>query len=157
MPKPMIQKFKAQILEIILLLIILGLLILWKFSGDIIIFLILGFILLLYGWESGVIRRALKKARQDILKEKLVTILLLIILILLLIWKFNTEAIVLWIIFCAFLFYSWDRRVVAGVALAFLISCPILLIFKKEAIAEQIAIYAYYFLAMTVVLKLIEH
>jgi len=55
------------------------------------------------------------------------------------------------------LFYAWDSRIVAGVVLAFLISCPILLIFERENIAEQMAIYAYYFLVMTVVLQIKEY
>ena len=34
--------------------------------------------------------------------------------------------------------------------LVFLISCPVLLILKKDSIAETMAIYAYYFLVITV-------
>lgn len=50
-------------------------------------------------------------------------------------------------------FVSWT----GGVALFFLGLCPFLLVFKKDAIAEQSAIYAYYFLVISVVLMIIEN
>ncbi len=50
-----------------------------------------------------------------------------------------------------------ESRIAAGIALLFLTSCPILLIFKKEAMAEQMAIYAYYFLVITVVVQIREY
>jgi len=55
----------------------------------------------------------------------------------------------------AFLFVL-DSRYAAGVALLCLAACPILLIYKKDAIAELFAVYAYYFLVITVVGALIE-
>jgi len=100
--------------------------------------------------------RALKRVKQDIISKKIYTILLILIFGFLL-WKLGIEAVILWIIFLAFLFYKWENRILAVVALFFLVSCPILLIFKKEAAAEQMAIYAYYFLIMTVVLQIIEY
>jgi len=42
-------------------------------------------------------------------------------------------------------------RIAAGLALFFLASCPILLALKNEALAEIFAVYAYYFLVITVV------
>lgn len=42
-------------------------------------------------------------------------------------------------------------RIAAACALFFLICTPILLFFKSEALAETFAIYAYYFLVITVV------
>ena len=50
-----------------------------------------------------------------------------------------------------------ESRIAAGIALLFLTSCPILLIFKKEAMAETIAIYAYYFLVITVITQIREY
>jgi len=47
------------------------------------------------------------------------------------------------------------RLSIAG-ALIFLTMCPFLLIFKKDAIAEKAAIWAYMFLAVGVVQQLIE-
>ena len=42
-------------------------------------------------------------------------------------------------------------RIAAGLALFFLASCPVLLALKNENLAETFAIYAYYFLVITVV------
>jgi len=50
-----------------------------------------------------------------------------------------------------------ESRIAAGIALLFLTSCPILLIFKKEAMAETMAIYAYYFLVITVITQIREY
>lgn len=47
--------------------------------------------------------------------------------------------------------WKLTSRIAAGLALFFLASCPVLLIFKNEALAETFAIYAYYFLVITVV------
>ena len=52
--------------------------------------------------------------------------------------------------------YQWDSRLVAGGALISLISSLILLVAKQDALAEQMAVYAFYLLAMTVVLQIIE-
>mgnify|MGYP001619711074 CR=1 FL=1 len=48
------------------------------------------------------------------------------------------------------------RRVIAAGALVSLASCPFLLIVGEDSFAEQMAVYAYYFLVMTVVLQIIE-
>ena len=50
-------------------------------------------------------------------------------------------------------YISWT----GGVALFFLTLCPFLLIFKKDAIAEQSAVYAFYFLVISVVLMIFEN
>lgn len=47
--------------------------------------------------------------------------------------------------------YKFEGRVSVAVALGFLILCPILLIFKKEAIAEKAAIWTYMFLVVGVI------
>ncbi|MFA5644684.1 MAG: hypothetical protein WC928_04160 [Patescibacteria group bacterium] len=49
-----------------------------------------------------------------------------------------------------------DSRYSAAAALIFLAACPFLLIFKKDALAENAAIYAYYFLVITVLTQIIE-
>jgi hypothetical protein len=73
------------------------------------------------------------------------------------IWKLGIISGLLWLLFLSFLLFEWDSRVIAFLALVSLASCPFLLILKKEAPAEQMAIYAYYFLVMTVVLQIIEY
>ena len=57
--------------------------------------------------------------------------------------------------FVSGLFHS-EGRTPALLALLLIISLPILLILKKTAIAENIAVYAYYFLIITVILQIIE-
>jgi hypothetical protein len=52
--------------------------------------------------------------------------------------------------------YIFDSRISAGIALAFLVFCPILIIFKKNGWAESAAIYAYYFLIITVLTQIRE-
>ncbi|MBU4481717.1 hypothetical protein KKH59_05435 [Patescibacteria group bacterium] len=53
--------------------------------------------------------------------------------------------------------FIMESRLAAGIALLFLISCPILLILKKEGMAETLAIYAYYFLVITVLTQIREY
>ena len=147
-------------LEIILLTIILIVLLLWNFSNRVIIFTMLLSFILLYAWQGGFIKRILKHFKinkQNLKKRKLEIVLLLIILILLLMWGFKIESIILLMLFCFFLFFKYDSRYIAVMALMSLASCPFLLIFKKELAAEQMAIYAYYFLVMTVILQIAEY
>ena len=49
-----------------------------------------------------------------------------------------------------------DSRISAAVGLAFLATCPFLLIAEREAVAEQAANYAYFFLAIGVLVQLEE-
>jgi len=50
-----------------------------------------------------------------------------------------------------------ESRIAAVIALLFLISCPVLLILKKAPFAEAMAVYAYYFLIITVATQLREY
>jgi len=50
-----------------------------------------------------------------------------------------------------------DSRIAGVIALTCLASCPFFLIFKKETIAETMAIYAYYFLVITVLTQMREY
>lgn len=49
-----------------------------------------------------------------------------------------------------------SSRIPAIVALAFLSITPFLLVFKRDILAEETAIYAYYFLILTVVMAIYE-
>jgi len=60
-------------------------------------------------------------------------------------------------LFLAFAFYDWDNRVIGVLALISLTSCPFLLEFNQDVIAEQMATYAFFFLTIVVVLQLIEY
>ena len=63
----------------------------------------------------------------------------------------------LWGLFLIFLFCAWDSRVIASLALVCLSACPVLLHLKMDKTAEEIAVYAYFFLVMTVVLQIFEY
>ncbi|MFA5155460.1 MAG: hypothetical protein WC453_03420 [Patescibacteria group bacterium] len=49
-----------------------------------------------------------------------------------------------------------DSRYAAGIALVFLAACPVLLFLKQDTWAEAMAIYAYYFLVITVLTQVRE-
>lgn len=72
-------------------------------------------------------------------------------------WLFGISAGLLWFLFLMFLFYDWDNRIIGVLALISLASCPFLLQLKQDVIAEQMAVYAYFFLVMTVVLQIVEY
>ena len=46
---------------------------------------------------------------------------------------------------------------VATGAIVSLAACPVLLIAQQQSVAEQMAVYAYYFLVMTVALQIVEY
>lgn len=72
-------------------------------------------------------------------------------------WWAGVSAGLLWLLFLLFLVYEWENRVIGVLALLALASCPFLLSFNQNALAEQMAVYAYFFLVMTVVLQIIEY
>ena len=90
-------------------------------------------------------------------KTKKIRGVVLLIMVALIFWKLGINAGLLWFLFLSFLFYGWENRIIAVCALISLASCPFLLSFKKDAWAETMAIYAYYFLVMTVVLQIVEY
>jgi len=63
----------------------------------------------------------------------------------------------LWLLFLLFLVYEWENRIIAFLALISLTTCPFLLHFKKDKLAETMAVYAFFFLVMTVVLQIVEY
>ena len=156
----MIREIKKEITEnklyIILFIIVLILAEIWKTRLELILGAAVFFAVFAYVLKRDMFVKLSRKIRQDIFKKKLRTILLVIILALMLMWKASYEAIALWMLFFSFLFYGWENRIIAGFALLFLASCPFLLIYKREDLAETMAIYAYYFLVMTVVLQIAE-
>lgn len=54
------------------------------------------------------------------------------------------------------LIWKLDSRISASLALFFLVATPILLILKNDVLAETSAIYAYYFLVITVIQLVLE-
>ncbi len=156
----MIDKLRQLIyknrLYIVLFIVVLILAMIWRMQVELIFGAAVFFAALAFALKREIIAKALKRVKRDIFKKKLQTILLVIILALMLMWKASYEAIALWMLFFSFLFYDWENRIIAGLALLSLASCPFLLIYKREDLAETMAIYAYYFLAMTVVLQIAE-
>jgi hypothetical protein len=63
----------------------------------------------------------------------------------------------LWLLFLLFLVYEWENRIIASLALICLASCPFLLSFNNNTLAETMAVYAFFFLVMTVALQIIEY
>lgn len=55
------------------------------------------------------------------------------------------------------LLLGWDGRLFFGFGLLFLLFCPFLLGSGKKLIAEDMAVYAYYMLALGVLMQVIEH
>jgi len=84
------------------------------------------------------------------------TVLLLVVLTQIVVLDWGPEAVffVTWLLLA--LTVEHDSRISAAVGLAFLATCPFLLIAKKEAVAEEAANYAYFFLAIGVLVQLEE-
>lgn len=84
------------------------------------------------------------------------TILMLVILAQVVVLRWGPEAVffVTWLLLV--LIVQHDSRISAAVGLAFLATCPFLLIVQKETVAEQAANYAYFFLAIGVLVQLEE-
>ncbi len=71
-------------------------------------------------------------------------------------WYFSISAGLLWGLFLLFALFDFDSRIVGVMAIIALATCPILLSLGKDELAEERAIYAFFFLTITVVLQLIE-
>ena len=72
---------------------------------------------------------------------------------------FSISSGLLWFIFLMYLLYDWDNRYLGAIAILCLISCPLLLALNREtsqAMAESMAVYAFFFLVMTVTLQLVD-
>ena len=65
-------------------------------------------------------------------------------------------SILIFLIFIAVILRPVSSRILAFPALFFLILTPIALIFEKDDIAENLAIYAYYFLVMATIMAIYE-
>lgn len=106
--------------------------------------------------------KILKKIFKEYVFNKITLIILVIlgILIDIFIFKFTSDMVILVLVgFWIWSIWSFklESRVSIGFALAFLILCPFLLIFKKDPIAEKSAIWAYMFLVVGVIQMFIEY
>ena len=103
-----------------------------------------------------VVRTGLERLRSDVVAHPWRLLLALTIAALFGAW-FGVRAFALWSVFLLFAFYDWENRIVGVLALLSLVSCPVLLQLKRDDQAEVMAVYAYFFLAMTVGLQFIEY
>lgn len=97
----------------------------------------------------------LKAAWIQVRTKPLFLIIALVIGIAMGLWL-GPRAGILWFLFSVFLLYEWENRLFGLAAIVCLMACPVLLSLKKDVQAEQIAVYAYFFLVMTVGLQLVE-
>ena len=118
---------------------------------------LLGYVLIVLLLNKTFLYKGIRKGLRDIKKERWYWLIILITATLLFIWQFSLEAIIFLTLFLAFSFYGWNSRIIATGALISLASCPVLLIVKQDAYAEQMAVYTYYFLIITVVLQIVEY
>lgn len=82
------------------------------------------------------------------------TSLLILAQIISLHWSIETIFFVTWLILA--LVVKHDSRLSTGFGLVFLLACPFLLIAKKDTVAEQTANYAFFFLAISILVQLEE-
>ena len=71
-------------------------------------------------------------------------------------YLFDLSSALLWFAFVLFLLYDFDNRFLGAVAILCLTACPVLLALYMDDVAEQVAVYAFFFLVMTVVLQLVD-
>jgi len=90
-----------------------------------------------------------------VVHNKYLAILLTLIFILLF-WKASPTLTILYVIFLLFLLNKWDSRITIFLAMVCVAFCPFLIILKKESLAENFAIFAYYFFLFTVLLQIFE-
>jgi len=72
-------------------------------------------------------------------------------------WQMGLRAGLLWLLFLLFLLYEWENRIIGVLALASIAVCPLLLWLKLDILTETTAVYALFFLTMTVVLQIAEY
>ncbi len=82
--------------------------------------------------------------------------LILVVFSLCLYFKISFLSLLILVFGTSSFLFVWDSRMSAGVALILLVTCVVFLLFKKEIIAEQVAIISYYFLIITALTALRE-
>ena len=143
--------------EIALFLVLTAGLALWGFPSTYSIATLGAFFIIAVLLNSTFISLGISKGLGDVRRDYLSALLVAVVIALLAIWSVSLESIFFISAFLAFLLYAWDSRILAALALAALASCPFLLSFNQNALAEQMAVYAYFFLVMTVALQIVEY
>ena len=93
----------------------------------------------------------IKKKYQGVAKLSI-----LLLLFLTLVTIFNFETAFFWTLFAAFVFFNINAKYTGQGAIALLILVPLLQALDRNAQAEQVAVYAYFLLVITVAVQLIE-
>jgi len=106
--------------------------------------------------EFNLLKSSFRRVLADI-KTKWKSGVLSLLIAGLFFWWYDISAGLLWLLFLLFLVYEWENRIIGVFALIALATCPFLLSFNQNALAEQMAVYAYYFLVMTVALQIVEY
>jgi hypothetical protein len=101
------------------------------------------------------VRGGLQKARRDI-KVRPRWALLYVSVFLVVAWYVDIVSGFLWMLFLMFLIYRWDNRILGATAILLLVTCPLLLSVGLEPWAELMAVYAFFFLVMTITLQLVD-
>jgi hypothetical protein len=81
---------------------------------------------------------------------------LLIVAVIGIYFYLGLQASFFWGVFFLFLIYDFDNRIIGWLAILTLVACPIYLSVKQDAIAEQFAVFAFFFLVITVALQMVE-
>ncbi len=155
--KKAIHFLRQYTLEGFLLFITIVFMVVQKADWISILIIIFSYFFIVLLLNDTFLSKGIKKGIGDMKKEYLYTVLFFVFISLFFIWRFDIETIIFLALFIAFVFYGWDSRILATGALVSLASCPFLLSFKQDAYAELMAVYAYYFLVMTVILQIIEY
>lgn len=142
--------------EIFAMSVLLIAFMMWNTPMDIAITLLAAAFLLMLVLNNKYLQRGVLQGTYDILTQPKVGILLGVVLTLMIVWAFAIETMLLMLLFLSFLLYRWESRVIATLALVSIATCPLLLILGLNTHAEQMAVYAYLLLVITVALQLVE-
>jgi len=146
---------RQHLLEGLLLLVIIGFFLVQRLDVIFMAAIIFAYLVIVFLNDNFLYR--IKKGAGDVKKNRQYGILFLMIIALMLIWQFSPESIIFTAIFIAFALYRWDGRIVAGGALISLASSLFLFIVERDALAEQMTLYAFYLFAIAAVLAIIEY
>jgi hypothetical protein len=141
--------------EIALAAILAMFLVIWQPEAHYAVVLVIGYLVLVWGLNNEGVEKGIVKGLKDIRKERLSGIFILTTIALLCLWEVSTLLIFFVSLFLAFVVYGWDSRVVMGGTVFSLISCVAFLLAGQEGWAEQMAVCAYYFFAVSAVLYVV--
>jgi len=115
------------------------------------------FLIVVFGINDTLISRGIGSGIVDIRSRPLFLVFTLVMLVFFLILGITYETAAFLVAFLVFALYAWDYRIFAVCTVLALTGCIVLLILDIQSVAEQMAICAYYFLVMTIMLQFIEY